>query len=160
MFEISNIARLTTREWRRACLPCTCVQTKITCVQTKMKNFHQISYVFDQNWRFFFKSAIFSLWVYRREFNPASFPGQRSKINQIWPHKSHFGLAYWFHSSDLDKIWHGHTYWLHKQVCERIFDLEPPWFIILLQRTLAFGMKSVKSKVQRAILRNSDMIAP
>ena len=72
------------REWRRACLPCTCVQTKITCVQTKMKNFHQISYVFDQNWRFFFKSAIFSLWVYRREFNPASFPDPDDLCPRSW----------------------------------------------------------------------------
>ena len=43
-------------------------------VLAQMRNYYQISYVFDQNWRFFFKSAIFSLWVYRREFNPASFP--------------------------------------------------------------------------------------
>ena len=76
------------REWRRACLPCTCVQTKITCVQTKMKNFHQISYVFDQNWRFFFKSAIFSLWVYRREFNPASFPAHGATSGLFIPTKS------------------------------------------------------------------------
>ena len=29
-------------------------------VLAQMRNYYQISYVFDQNWRFFFKSAIFS----------------------------------------------------------------------------------------------------
>ena len=30
------------------------------CVLAQMRAYYQISYVFDQNWRFFFKSAIFS----------------------------------------------------------------------------------------------------
>ena len=33
---------------------------------TKMKNYHQISYVFHQKWHFFFKSAIFSLWCTKK----------------------------------------------------------------------------------------------
>ena len=37
--------------------------------------------------------------------------GQRSKIDQIWPYKLHFGSAFGSGSSDLDKIWHGHTTW-------------------------------------------------
>ena len=35
--------------------------------------------------------------------------GQKSKIGQILPHKSHFGSSFESGSSDLDKIWHGHT---------------------------------------------------
>ena len=49
--------------------------------------------------------------------------GQRSKIDQIWPHKSYFRSAFGSHSSDLDKIWHEHTSWQYKQVCARIYQL-------------------------------------
>ena len=35
--------------------------------------------------------------------------GQRSKIDQIWPHKSHLGPALGSRSSDSDKIWHRQT---------------------------------------------------
>ena len=49
--------------------------------------------------------------------------GQRSKIDQIWAHKSHFGLILGYISSDFDKIWHGHTTWPLKQVCARISHL-------------------------------------
>ena len=35
--------------------------------------------------------------------------GQRSKIGQIWPCKSHFGPAFGSGSSNLDKMWHRHT---------------------------------------------------
>ena len=49
--------------------------------------------------------------------------GQRSKIVQIWPHKSHFGSAFGSHSSDLDKICHEHTSWPYKQVCARLYPL-------------------------------------
>ena len=31
--------------------------------------------------------------------------------NQIWPYKLHFGSAFGSGSSNLDKIWHGHTTW-------------------------------------------------
>ena len=41
--------------------------------------------------------------------------GQRSKIDQNWLHKSHSGLAFEARSSDLDKVWHGHTTWPYKQ---------------------------------------------
>ena len=52
---------------------------------------------------------------------------QKSKIGQIWPHKS--GSAFGSRSSDLDKFWHGHTTWPFKQACERIFHLSqnPRW---------------------------------
>ena len=55
--------------------------------------------------------------------------GQRSKIDQIWLHKSHFGSAFRCCSSDLDKIWHEHTSWPYKQVCARIYQLRqnPRW---------------------------------
>ena len=49
--------------------------------------------------------------------------GQMSKIDQIWPHKSHFSSAFGSRSSDLDKIWHKHTSWPYKQVCARIYQL-------------------------------------
>jgi hypothetical protein len=51
--------------------------------------------------------------------------GQRSKLDQIWPHKSHFGSAFESRSSDLDTIWHEHTYCPYKvkQVCARIYRL-------------------------------------
>ena len=35
--------------------------------------------------------------------------GQRSKMDQIWPHKSHFGSAFRSRLLDLDKIWYKHT---------------------------------------------------
>jgi len=38
-------------------------------------------------------------------------------------HKSHFGSAFGSRSSDLDKIWHGHTTWPFKQACARIYQL-------------------------------------
>ena len=47
---------------------------------------------------------------------------QMSKIDQIWPHKSHFSSAFGCHSSDLDKIWHEHTSWPYKQVCARMYQ--------------------------------------
>ena len=34
---------------------------------------------------------------------------------------SHFGLAYGFRLSDLNKTWDGHTTWHQKQDCERLF---------------------------------------
>ena len=34
--------------------------------------------------------------------------GQRSKIDQIWRHKSHFGSAFGSFSWNLDKTWHEH----------------------------------------------------
>ena len=34
---------------------------------------------------------------------------QRSKMDQIWPHKSHFGSVFRSRLLDLDKIWHEHT---------------------------------------------------
>ena len=43
--------------------------------------------------------------------------GQRSKIDQIWLHKPHFGLAFGSRSSDFDKVWYGHTTWPYKQSC-------------------------------------------
>ena len=54
---------------------------------------------------------------------------QRSKIDQIWPHKSHFGSAFGSCSSYLDKIWHEHTTWPFKQACARISHLlqNPRW---------------------------------
>ena len=59
--------------------------------------------------------------------------GQTSKIDQIWPHKSYFGSALGYRSSDLDKIRHGNTTWPFKQVCARISGLSqnprrPPGF--------------------------------
>ena len=55
--------------------------------------------------------------------------GHRSKIDQIWPHKSHFGSAFGSCSSDLDKIWHEHTTWPFKKACARISHLmqNPRW---------------------------------
>jgi hypothetical protein len=55
--------------------------------------------------------------------------GQRSKIDHIWPHKSHFGSAFGSRSSYLDKIWHEHTSWTQKEVCARIYQLaqNPRW---------------------------------
>ena len=55
--------------------------------------------------------------------------GQRSKIDQIWPHKSHFGSAFGPRSSDLDKIWHEHTSWSYKQLCSKVYQLvqNPRW---------------------------------
>ena len=55
--------------------------------------------------------------------------GQRSKIDQIWPHKSHFGSAFGSRSSNLDKIWHEHSTWPLKQACARTFHLSqnPRW---------------------------------
>ena len=55
--------------------------------------------------------------------------GQRSKIDQIWPQKSHFGSTFGSHASDLDKIWHGRTAWPFKQTCTRIYQLalNPRW---------------------------------
>ena len=47
--------------------------------------------------------------------------GQRSKIDQIWPHKSHFGSAFGSRSSILNNIWHRHATWPFKQACARIF---------------------------------------
>ena len=72
--------------------------------------------IFWKNFRFFSKSKMAAR-------------GQRLKITKFDPTNQYFGSAYRFCSSDLDKIWHGHTYWLHKQVCERIFDFfqNPRW---------------------------------
>ena len=55
-----------------------------------------------------------------RKFKMAA-RGQRSKIDQIWPHKSHFGSAFGSRSSNLNNIWHGHATWPFKQACARIF---------------------------------------
>ena len=49
--------------------------------------------------------------------------GQRSKIIQIWRHKSHFGWAFESRLSDLDTIWHEHTSCPYKPVCTRIYQL-------------------------------------
>ena len=54
---------------------------------------------------------------------------QMSKINQIWPQKSHFGSSFGTHSSDLNKIWHEHISWYYKQLCAWVFQLvqNPRW---------------------------------
>ena len=46
------------------------------------------------------------------------------------------------------------------RICRNTLFSKPPWLIILLYTALALGMKSDKRSVQRAILRNSDMMDP
>ena len=55
--------------------------------------------------------------------------GQKSKIGQILPHKSHFGSSFGSCSSDLDQIWQVDTTQPKEQVYGRIFDLSqnPRW---------------------------------
>ena len=55
--------------------------------------------------------------------------GQRSKIDRIWPKKSHFSSAFGPRSSDFDKTWHDRTSWPYKQVCARFSQLaqNPMW---------------------------------
>ena len=45
-------------------------------------------------------------------------------------------------------------------ICRSTLFLVPPWFTIRSNNDFARGTKSFKSKVQRAILRNSDMMEP
>ena len=81
--------------------------------------------------------------------------GQRSKIDQIWPHKSHFGSAFGSRSSDLDKIWHEHITWPFKQACARISHLSqnPRWLPGVK------GPKSTKFDPTNNILaRHSDLV--
>ena len=49
--------------------------------------------------------------------------GLRSKIYHIWLQKSHFSSTFGSRSSDLYKVWHGHTTWPLKQTCARISHL-------------------------------------
>ena len=49
--------------------------------------------------------------------------GQKSKIGQILPHKSHFGSSFGSGSSDLDQIWQVDTTQPKEQAYGRIFDL-------------------------------------
>ena len=55
--------------------------------------------------------------------------GQKSKIGQILPHKSHFGSSFGSGSSDLDQIWQVDTTQPKEQAYRRIFDLSqnPRW---------------------------------
>ena len=55
--------------------------------------------------------------------------GQKSKIGQILPHKSHFGSSFGSGSSDLDQIWQVDTTQPKEQAYGRIFDLSqnPRW---------------------------------
>ena len=46
------------------------------------------------------------------------------------------------------------------RICSNIFSFEPPWFTILLKRPIAEDKKSEYMRVQRAILRNSDIMEP
>ena len=44
-----------------------------------------------------------------------------SRINKIWPYKSHFSSAFGYHSSDFDKIWHAHSTWPWTQAFTILF---------------------------------------
>ena len=46
------------------------------------------------------------------------------------------------------------------RICRNTLLADPPWFTIRLYSLRARGIKSDKSNVQRAILRNSDIVEP
>ena len=66
----------------------------------------------DFAWTYYLtlKTSLHQNFSYIAKFNMAT-RGQISKINQIWPHKSHFGSAFGSRSSDLNRSLHGHTTW-------------------------------------------------
>ena len=71
--------------------------------------------------------------------------GQKSKIGQILPHKSHFLQYLGSGSSDSDKILHGHNTWPFKQACATISHLSqnPRWSLgVHLKKIVLYDLKN------------------